>query len=278
MSQEEITAVEQIDENQLLNDGTDENSLTNEDAVSLFNASLREALQRQKKELLAEFKKDRATEINSVTQVSPEVVTYTNINPPSSADKVSSAGTHTLPFEFKGEGPKIQFNFNSERITALRKIESLVQSNSTGGVQAIIQSELDALNQRNKVLKIADRHGWDTVHEYMDDRQADSVEDAAKLRSAIIRASRKRTASKPYSRGSGRGGFNARAFFRGFGQSYGQRHEDFSAQSNNTRQFNDGLCFYCKRPGHIARSCPYKPRTSTRSATVSTPMAQPQSN
>jgi hypothetical protein len=45
------------------------------------------------------------------------------------------------------------------------------------------------------VLKIADRHGWDTVNEYLDDPLADNSEDASKLREAIVRAGRKRKRS-----------------------------------------------------------------------------------
>jgi hypothetical protein len=52
--------------------------------------------------------------------------------------------------------------------------------------RALINSELDTLRQRNKILKIADRHGWDTVNEYLDDPLADNNEDARKLRGAIV--------------------------------------------------------------------------------------------
>jgi hypothetical protein len=50
----------------------------------------------------------------------------------------------------------------------------------------LINSELDTLRQRNKILKIADRHGWDTVNEYLDDPLADNNEDASKLRGQRI--------------------------------------------------------------------------------------------
>ncbi|CAG2217240.1 unnamed protein product [Mytilus edulis] len=124
------------------------------------------------------------------------------------------------------------------------------------------------LMHETKILKIADRHGCDTVHEYLDDPLADSVEDASKLRTAVFRANRKRTANKPYSRGGGRGGFNAREFFRGFSKESGPRNDNYSQQNNSQQQYNDGLCFYCKRPGHTARFCPFKARTfsSTKSA------------
>jgi hypothetical protein len=69
---------------------------------------------------------------------------------------------------------------------------------------------------RNKLIKIADRHGWDTIREYTLHPLADDNEDASKLRTAITRASRKRNVSKPYDRKSptqpnqGYGGFAGR--------------------------------------------------------------------
>jgi hypothetical protein len=39
--------------------------------------------------------------------------------------------------------------------------------------------------QRNKILKIADRHGWDTANEYLDDPLADNNEDTFKLRGEV---------------------------------------------------------------------------------------------
>lgn len=151
----------------------------------------------------------------------------------------------------------IQYNFNSEHISALNKIDLLLHSSKTDDIYSpIIKKEVTTIKQRNKILKIADRHGWDTVNEYLDDPLADSVEDATKLRATIGRASRKRNTPKPYSRGGGKGGFNANGFFRGFNQGNTQRFDNFS--EHNTYMYqksnNDGLCFYCKRPGHIAHT------------------------
>ncbi|CAG2256305.1 unnamed protein product [Mytilus edulis] len=155
----------------------------------------------------------------------------------------------------------------------LRTSELLDQ---TLDLQSIVKTELDTLNQRNKILKIADRHEWDTVREYLDDPLADSVEDASKLRTAVFRANSKRTANKPYSRGGGRGGFNARDFFRGFSKESGPRNDNYN-QQNSQQQYNDGLCFYCKRPGHTARFYPYKAHTfsSTKSAPATITSAPP---
>jgi len=266
MSLEDSSSAENIDETQLLKD--DDNDMSNADAVSLFNASLTQALQRQKSEILSEFQKT----LSSKSTVSAEDIT--NI----SSNKHSSTACQPSTFEFKQEGTKIQFNFNTDRISGLRRIGLLLKSQSTSDIESVIKAEIETLYQRNKILKIADRHGWDTVHEYLDDPLADNVEDASKLRSAVYRATRKRTSAKPYNRGGARGAFNPRDFFRGFSQG-NTRNDDFPQQHNNTqRQFNDGLCFYCKRPGHIARVCPYKQRSASKPAASGSAISHAQSS
>ncbi|CAG2244961.1 unnamed protein product [Mytilus edulis] len=153
----------------------DESHLTTADAVSLFKSSLNKALQRQKSEILSEFKKTQVSSVNAKTR------TLVSGQPSTIASQPPS-------FEFRQEGIKIQFNFNTDRISSLRRIEHLLTSESldqTLDLQSIVKTRLDTLNQRNKILKIADRHGCDTVHEYLDDPLADSVEDASKLRTAV---------------------------------------------------------------------------------------------
>ena len=147
-------------------------------------------------------------------------------------------------FEFKQEGTKIQFNFNSERIDSLESISSLISQCKFDDTRALINSELDTLRQRNKILKIADRHGWDTVSEYLDDPLADNNEDASKLRGAIVRAGRKR--KRPGFQNSS--GFNPKNFFRGFSQASTVKNQF------NTPNPSNLACFYCKRLGHLQES------------------------
>ena len=75
-------------------------------------------------------------------------------------------------FQFSSEGYNFQYEFNSCRIEGLNKIETLCSVNPEAA-QAVVATELKALNQRNKLLKIADKHGWDTVKEYTDSLLAD---------------------------------------------------------------------------------------------------------
>ena len=164
----EDSPTQNIDENQLLKE--DETELSTADAVSLFNASLSVALERQKTEILSEFQK--------TLPVTSPVNADISVNAQSSG-KLSTVACQPGAFEFKHEGTTIQFNFNSERITALQEIELLLKSSKTRDIGVVIKAEIDTLNQRNNILKIADRHGWDTVHEYLDDPLADGVEVAA---------------------------------------------------------------------------------------------------
>ena len=74
----------------------------------------------------------------------------------------------------------------------MTEIEDAVRSSDVAKVFEIIAAQKVALTQRNKILKIADRRGWGTVNEYLDDPLADNNDDAIKLRYAVNRATRKR--------------------------------------------------------------------------------------
>ena len=200
------------------------------DAVSLFTTSLNSALAKQKQDILSELQPNRQSSTFTCKESS-----------------INSSCQHNK-FEFKQEGTKIQFNFNSERIDSLESISSLISQCKFDDTRALINSELDTLRQRNKILKIADRHGWDTVNEYLDDPLADNNEDASKLRGVIVRAGRKR--KRPGFQNSS--GFNPKNFFRGFGQASTVKNQFNTPNSSNL------ACFYCKRLGHFARECPFK--------------------
>jgi hypothetical protein len=64
----------------------------------------------------------------------------------------------------------------------LTELENLIQDCNFQKAREVIKEEKAALLHRNKILKIADRQGWDTVHEYLDDQLEDDTEDATKLR------------------------------------------------------------------------------------------------
>lgn len=200
------------------------------DAVSLFNSKLDAALEKQKTLILSEVQ-----------------------------EKLKPANTST--FEFSGEGNKIQYNFNEERLRGLEILSQKLISSELSGFVDLISSEKEAIRQRNKILKIADKHGWDTVKEYVDSDITDNSEDAAKLRSAISRAASKKRKT-PYDRPSfprtpgAFDGLSTRQLFLGstkprFNFSSTSYKKPLQAQNENF------ICHYCRLPGHFARFCPY---------------------
>ncbi|CAG2187381.1 unnamed protein product [Mytilus edulis] len=190
--------------------------------------------------------------------------------------------------DIKGEGIKIQFSFNQERLSNLDRFKNYLSRGSVEEVFELIDSEKKALTHRNKLLRIADRHGWGTVKEYSDNDLTDNSEDASKLRAAIFRASKKR--QTPYARNQPTqpsfqrtrpgvfDGMSNNQLFLG-SQNYGQR-QIFNPrpQFQNYRQnFTPGAnvtCHYCNLPGHFAKFCPYTAQLQRRqpaAATVTNP-------
>ncbi|CAG2211331.1 unnamed protein product [Mytilus edulis] len=57
---------------------------------------------------------------------------------------------------------------------------------------SVPRKEHKGLKERNKLLRIADKYGWDVVDEYIDDPITEGTDDATKLRQADYRAKAKR--------------------------------------------------------------------------------------
>ena len=95
------------------------------DAVSLFTTSLNSALAQQKQDILSELQPNRQSSTSTCKESS-----------------INFSCQHKK-FEFKQEGTKIQFNFNSERIDSLESISSLISQCKFDDTRALINSELD---------------------------------------------------------------------------------------------------------------------------------------
>ncbi|CAC5425100.1 unnamed protein product [Mytilus coruscus] len=216
--------------------------LSTDGALSLFSVVPSNALEQQKNNIIKHFESRFANKSEKAT------------------------GVDATDFSFKHEGNRIQHSFNIERSDKLSKIDSYIKFNSLDAASRLIVEEKETLRKRNKILKIADKHGWDTVQEYLDSPLTDNKDDAINLRSAIARANSRRTNSKPYDRpvekstnGNGRPDknrtkFNTKEFFRGFCQ--------FNVNDGNrgkpSSNFQLAVCFYCNQPGHVASVCPFK--------------------
>ena len=205
------------------------------DAVSLFNKKLETALERQKSTILSEIQ-DKFKQTNAP--------------------------------EFRGEGNKIQFLFNQDRIRGLDGLSQKLFAGDFSGAIETLKSEKEAFRQRNKILRIADKHGWDTVKEYVDSDIADNSEDAAKIRAAISRAAAAKKRKSPYDRpqlpktpGAFDGLSNQQLFLGnskfGFRQDYQSRPFPQGYRKPKQLSSENNLCLYCRLPGHFAKFCPY---------------------
>lgn len=208
---------------------------------SRFSVDLQEALDKQRNIFLDELD----TRFSSLSQA-----------------RCSSASSSS-DFKFKSEGIKAQFEFNSERLEGLLRIDALGKV-SAEHVSQVVKSEVEAINQRNKLLRIADKHGWDTVREYSDSPLADDAEDAAKLRGAIARTLRNRR-FRPYpdakpsqTPGNNTGGVQRN--FRSFPGRDGDQMQKRSGGGSGGAAY--GSCYVCHLYGHFAKQCPYIQRNT----------------
>lgn len=236
-------------------DSTDFNAV---DAVHLFNTKIDIALEKQRVSIVSELQ-----------------------------DKFKTNA------DFKGEGNKIQYSFNEERLRNLDTLSNNITFGDLKGALTLIESEKKSLNYRNKLLKIADKYGWDTVKEYTDSDIADNAEDATKIRSAVARASaKKRQVQTPYTRNTQSfvprkpgvfDGMSTRQLFLGSQLGYGnqtgfnQRQPYYQPPRPSFNNFRpqygpaiNALCHYCNLPGHFAKYCPYSEQLQRRQPPAAT--------
>ncbi|CAG2221033.1 unnamed protein product [Mytilus edulis] len=153
--------------------------------------------------------------------------------------------------------------------------KSFIERGSLEAALKLLGSREKALEERNKVIRIADKYGWDVVEEYMDDPLTDNSEDATKLRQAESRAKAKRRdkacdkqRTSPYSRSNEFGNDKGNSdLFRRPGTSHPE--DSFKGRSSNNSQNvysqseyyggkKSDKCFYCNAEGHFAYQCPKK--------------------
>ncbi|CAG2214892.1 unnamed protein product [Mytilus edulis] len=76
--------------------------------------------------------------------------------------------------------------------TELEKTLKFIEKDSPALAIQYLEKSIKALKERNKLLRIADKYGWDVVDEYIDDPITEGTDDATKLRQADYRAKAKR--------------------------------------------------------------------------------------
>ena len=110
------------------------NESSNSDQMSLRNTIIDRALERQRKFLIDHID----SKLDTVTRPVPATVEE---------------------FDFRQEGNTIQHKFNSQRLDKLSEVLRLIQSGHNEDAEDVVKSEISEIRQRNKLIKIADRHG-----------------------------------------------------------------------------------------------------------------------
>lgn len=190
--------------------------------------------------------------------------------------------------KFRYEGNEKQFKFNDLRLQEVERALSFLQKGRVTAALSELESCSKAVKERNKILRIADKYGWDVVDEYVDDPLTESTDDATKLRQAEFRAKAKRReksksrwlpyrqdqhrepfysaqyefTSKPSSTSArevsrpGRGFSNTRSATprSGSGRVYSQAGYFSGAPQESDR------CYTCNEEGHWSYQCPRRRR------------------
>lgn len=216
--------------------------LTNAEAFQLFSCKLDAALAENKKSILKEFEA-----------------------------KTSATQGKENSVDFKLEHHKERYNFLTDIQSDFEKIEKLIDFGNIAIVKDVIKNSVLRIKEQKKVIRIADKYGWDVAKEFKDDPITENSEESQRLRQAEARAKRKRFDKKGFSNP-----------FRGDSKFVQPRYAPYPRFQFNSAGWNNGgsqsgpyriqpdQCLYCNGFGHWSINCPLKKRSQAIGKPTST--------
>ncbi|XP_020908560.1 uncharacterized protein LOC110246549 [Exaiptasia diaphana] len=175
--------------------------------------------------------------------------------------KRKRGGENDGDFEWKKKGNKRQFEFNQ---SVEEQLEGIAVSGTLLEARTIAEKGLSLINDRNKLIRIADKHGWDAANNYVCDPLAKDDADDKKIRKAVKEAERSREKSKKEREAKSRRVSRARAYaFPSYGSSgrFGQTIPSAVESpsrvviGSNDKKLSQPRCFRCNKAGHFSRDC-----------------------
>lgn len=165
--------------------------------------------------------------------------------------------------QFKREGCKHQFQHNEE---VKDKLEEALINIDVGKIQKakeLLTEGTNIIDKRQKIIKIADNHGWDTVQAYISDDLASDSEDDKRLSKAVRSAEfkrRERDRKRGRSNNRGRGNFRSSNYTASHysGAVIKPQFQGSTVRVNRSYQ----SCWACGQIGHLQYQCPQRPNGS----------------
>ena len=145
---------------------------------------------------------------------------------------------------------QIQSEFNN---SVLKKLKDALEVDTSEDRSSLLEEGIELIKQRNKLLVISDKYGWETGVAYMLDPIAEDSDDERRIKKARKEAKLFKEEKKKQLK-SKRPSVKKVPFL-------GDRNPSFPSMLNDSAK---GVCHRCGRPGHYARPCraaipPYRP-------------------
>lgn len=162
---------------------------------------------------------------------------------------------------FKKKGCQRQYEHNEEVREKLEEVSKSIDGGKLQKAKDILTEGIDFIDKRQKVIKIADCHGWDTVNAYLSDELADDSEDDKRLSKAVRHAEYKRREKERLNRkkrNSARGRYN----FRSSSSATVSTQDPVTKPmfQRSTTRFSPlyQTCWSCGQSGHRQYQCPQR--------------------